>query len=772
MWQEIFDAVREPLIIFDADGHPVRANPSAYAAFGLPESPLDRHEYERIVEALRLRSVDGRAIPLEEWPSTRALRGETVVSEPFAVTHPAGHDLVVEVTATPMRRDGVIAGAITEWHDVTDRYHAEQALRDGEARYRRLFEHMLEGFGIGEAILDESGAAVDFRFIEMNGAFERQSGLGREILGKPIRQVLPHLERYWVDVYCGVALSGIPQRFEHFNADTNRQYEVFCYSPARGRFAILFRDVSREREVERELRELSQRLTYHVDHSPLAVIEWGPDMRLTRWSGEAERLFGWTAAEVLGKRMEDFRWVYAEDAGQVSSVSADLETGRDSRRFSANRNYRKDGSIVHCEWYNSSLVDEDGNLRSILSLVLDVTARVQLEEELRQQAARLREANRLKDDFLATLSHELRTPLNAILGWAHMLSLGELDAETSRRAARAVYRNAQAQSQLVADVLDVSRIITGKLRLKVAPVSIQEILEAAVESVQAAAEAKALRLHVSGGERAGVIRGDADRLQQVFWNLLSNAVKFTPSGGTITVTIDDASPDVVEVAVRDSGAGIAPDFLPHVFERFTQADSSTTRQHGGLGLGLAIVRHLVELHGGSVHAESEGIGRGATFRVRLPARPAEGSLAGGKAEAVFDDRPPAPGDVDLAGVRVLLVDDEPDGREAAGAMLACSGAIVTMAASAEEGLALVRESRPHVIVADIGMPGMDGYEFLRRVRALGAEEGGTIPAAALTGYGRREDRVRALSAGFQQHVAKPVTPDELLAVVASLAGRS
>ena len=379
------------------------------------------------------------------------------------------------------------------------------------------------------------------------------------------------------------------------------------------------------------------------------------------------------------------------------------------------------------------------------------------------------EANRMKDEFLATLSHELRTPMNAIVGWTSLMASGGLDPETTARAVASIDRNAKAQVRLIEDILDVSRIVSGKLRLKIQPVDLPSVVEAAVDSVRHAAEAKGVALHVGLDPGQGSIHGDGDRLQQVVWNLLSNAIKFTPRGGRVDVQLARANAHV-ELQVRDSGQGIKPEFLPHVFERFRQADSSSTRAHGGLGLGLAIVRHLVELHGGTVEARSEGESRGATFIVHLPVRPvpaAEDTGAG-----VPLPRVAATARVDdLTGVRVLVVEDDAESRSLLESMLARLGAEVEVAASAAEALAAVERRTPDVLLSDIEMPGEDGYSLIRRIRALPSPDGSRLPAAALTAYARTEDRIAALSAGFQFHLAKPVAASELAAVVASLARR-
>jgi signal transduction histidine kinase/ActR/RegA family two-component response regulator len=401
----------------------------------------------------------------------------------------------------------------------------------------------------------------------------------------------------------------------------------------------------------------------------------------------------------------------------------------------------------------------------------DATERRQMEERrqhllAREQGAReeAENANRMKDEFLAMLSHELRTPLSAIAGWAHILREGGLSPAESTRAIEVIDRNARVQGQLISDILDVSRIISGKLRLEKKAVAASGVVEAALDTVRPTAEAKRVRLEAVLDPQAGEVWADPDRLQQVVWNLLTNAIKFTPEGGLVSVRLARVGPQL-EIVVRDTGGGINPEFMPHVFERFRQADSSTSRPHGGLGLGLAIVRHLVEAHDGTVVAESAGKGKGATFTVRLPRHD---STDAARPAGLAPSAEAAP--VSLEHVRVLLVDDDPDTRGMMQTVLVQRGAQVTAAASAAEALACVERETPDVLLSDIGMPGMDGYALIREIRER--PKARDIPAAALTAYAHADDRGQAIAAGYQLHVAKPVEPSELVAVVASLAGRS
>jgi signal transduction histidine kinase/CheY-like chemotaxis protein len=399
-----------------------------------------------------------------------------------------------------------------------------------------------------------------------------------------------------------------------------------------------------------------------------------------------------------------------------------------------------------------------------------VASLTHLQGELQSAVRDLNEASRLKDDFLATLSHELRTPLNAIVGWAHVLQAGGLDRETTARAIETIRRNAQAQNQLISDMLDVSRIVAGKLRLDLRPTDLAPVIHAALDTVRHSAQAKGVELVDDLDPAAAPVVGDSDRLQQVVWNLLSNAIKFTPFGGRVRVSLKALGSNL-EITVEDDGPGIEADFLPHVFDRFRQADSSSSRSHTGLGLGLAIVRHIVELHGGIVTARNRETGTGAVFDVRLPGHriPADegaGHLQAHTAAPSWLAEAP-----DLRGVRVLVVDDEADARELMATVLVRCGAEVFFAGSAREGLAILQRERPSVLLSDIEMPEEDGYTLIRKVRSLPAERGGSTPAAALTAYAGAHDRAKALASGFEIHVAKPVPPSELVAVVASLMTR-
>lgn len=479
-----------------------------------------------------------------------------------------------------------------------------------------------------------------------------------------------------------------------------------------------------------------------------------------------ERLFAKSAAEMVGSDVRDL-WRRTGVAREELPLTRLLVS---HRRETADLG--QDGRWFHVT--ADPMLDERNTLLGAVYVVTDITDRKAADEaragSLAREMAARREAeaaNRAKDEFLATLSHELRSPLNAILGWCRMLGGKTLDEAGTERALETIERNVRLQAQLIDDLLDVSRIITGKLNLAVRPVDLPAIIEAALESVEAAARAKGIRLEPTLHLAAPPVLGDPGRLQQVLWNLLSNAVKFTPAGGRIFIGLDRTDSHA-RIMVGDTGQGINRSFLPYVFDRFRQAETSAARSHGGLGLGLAIVRHLVELHGGTVEAHSSGEGQGATFTVLLPFQPPmlEPRSAESHRGNVEGEFPPA-----LEGLRVVVVDDDADTRALLQAMLERGGATVSTAGSAREALATISAAEPDVLVCDIGMPGEDGYELIRQVRQRPREQHGSIPAVALTAYARREDVGRALKAGYQVHLAKPVDPQALARVVAALGRR-
>jgi len=869
------------------------------------------------------------------------------------------------------------------------------------------------------------------RYTTWNRAMEHISGVKREdVIGKNAFEMFPCLTTTGEDKYYREALEGksvVAENRPYIIAQSgcNGFFDGY-YSPRHdengevvGGVAII-RDVTERKLAETATADDHRRLAFHVENTPLAVIEWDHEFKVLRWSPAAQKLFGWHAKEVLGKRFNDWQFVVHDDIEVVNQVGHRQNQGQEHHGISRNRNYNKLGSIIHCEWYNSALYNENGKLVSVLSLVLDVTVATRIEEALRKSEAQYRllfesnpqpmwvydlttlrflavndaavrhygysraefldmtikdirpaediklledflaseegsmeqagewrhrkkdgtvinieitsnrltfggraaefvlvhditerkqaetalrisedryrdlvdnshelicthdlegrvlsvnpwaarvlgypqnslvginirdgllpeyrqqfddylrtvitegsargvmkvrtstgetrlweyyntlrtegvekpivrgmahdaterrqalkrekearmeaeAANRVKDEFLSTLSHELRTPLTAIMGWSDLLLHDEVEPEKRSQAIETIFRNANSQCQLINDLLEVSRIITGKLRLEFVACELHSIIEAAAESIRPTAEARGVRLQLLLEPHVGPVFGDRERLQQIVWNLLSNGVKFTSRGGLVQVTLQRINSHI-EIVVNDTGVGISPDFLPYVFERFRQADGSTTRNYGGLGLGLAIVRHLVELHGGTARAESAGEEQGSKFIIRLPAMTTDDHPIPEefKQTAIAEVDKPDQRPTSLQGLRVLVVDDEIDARTLLTMMLEKCGAQVIAVGSSREGLESIESWKPDVMIADIGMPVEDGYGLIRKVRALSKQKGGHTPALALTAYARTEDRVRALSEGYQVHLAKPVDRFELAAVVASLGHR-
>jgi PAS domain S-box-containing protein len=528
-------------------------------------------------------------------------------------------------------------------------------------------------------------------------------------------------------------------------------------------FAKILRDNTAAQEQEDLLRNKRDLLAATLDSLPGIFYVFDSTGRFLRWNTNFERVTGCSAEEIA--RMTPLDFFRGDDCRHIEERIGEVFAKGSSTAEALL--VTKSGESIPYFFTGSRFAF--GGAECVVGMGVDITERRLVEESERAARREAEEANRLKDDFLATLSHELRTPLTAMLGWSRLLRSGGIGEVMAARALESIERNAEAQRQLVDDILDVSSIISGKLRLDVRPISIVSVVESAVDAVRPAADAKRIELRVVIGTRMGAINGDPDRLRQVVWNLLSNAVKFTPEGGRVEVGAERRE-GVVRVVVSDTGRGIEPDFLPHVFDRFRQADASTTRTHGGLGLGLSIVRHIVEMHGGSVAAESAGAGLGATFAVTLPTEPMPSASGTASVEAArrVVECPPS-----LEGLHILVLDDEADTCEVVAAVLTKCGARVTTATSAAEALEAIAAADFDLIISDIGMPGVDGYEFIRRVRARERESGARhTPAIALTAYAREEDRRRAFRAGFQMHLAKPVEPDELTAVVASFSGRT
>lgn len=543
-----------------------------------------------------------------------------------------------------------------------------------------------------------------------------------------------------------------------------------------GALAVMH-DITERKHAQDVLKRENSLMQALMDSIPDAIYFKDTESRFTRVNRHAPYRGNNSPLEVVGKT--DFDFFIEEHARAAYEAEQEIIRTGEPMIDAVEKETYPDGSITWLSTTKVPIFDEAGRVTGIVGISRDITERKRGEEEriqlIQEQAAReeAEAANRFKDEFLAIVSHELRTPLTSILGWSSLLRRDSHDAALLSKALEAIERNAQAQKRIIDDLLDVSRIITGKLHLKAIAFDPAQMIQAAINAARPTVEAKGVKVEMTTGAGTERIIGDPDRLQQIVSNLLSNAAKFTPEGGRIEVHLARNADAQLEVSVSDTGIGIPAEFLPHVFDRFRQADSSTSRNHGGLGLGLSIVRHLAELHGGSVHVASAGEGLGATFTVRLPmtalqpesnfeAQPAQVGEGGAQPERNYP----------LRDLRVLLVDDEPDTLEMLTAVLKGSGAIVATAKSTAEALRTLEQWLPDVLISDIGMPGEDGFELLRRMRALPLERGGGLPAAALTAYAHDEDRLRTLSAGFQTHISKPINPTEFVEAIASLAGRT
>jgi PAS domain S-box-containing protein len=528
---------------------------------------------------------------------------------------------------------------------------------------------------------------------------------------------------------------------------------------------VSFFDITERKQVERRLREQAEMLDLAHD----AIFAWELDGAISYWNRAAEKIYGYAREEAVGRVSHELLETEA-----VEAVEAFLDSLRLSGRWKGELRHRtKDGREIVVE-SRMSLSKRNGQ-KLVLETNRDITERKQAEQErerlLESENAARREAehaNRAKDEFLALLSHELRTPLTPMLGWIRMLRRLQVRPEDYDSALEKIERSVESELKLVSDLLDVSRIITGKMTLKLRTLDFRGLVKVAVEMARSSAEEKGIDLVVETGKNEALVSGDPDRLQQVVLNLVSNAIKFTPPCGRVEARLERAGAHL-ELIVKDTGQGISQEFLPHVFERFRQADSSVARAHGGLGLGLSITRRLVELHDGSIHAESEGEGRGSTFTVKLP-------LAVNHPEPSTSARQIPTGygrarkfdSLSLEGARILMVDDDADTREMVKLMLEQFGADVVTAASASEALSMFQPGLYDAMLADIGMAGVNGYELIARVRALGPEKGGDVPAIAITAYAGKEDRLRAITSGFQYHMSKPIEPGELVGAIATL----
>ncbi len=769
-FRDLLDSAPDAIVGVDREGRIVLVNAQTKKLFGYRRDELLNQPVELLLpERVRDAHRRHRAGYVSD-PRTRPMG----VGLDLAGRRKDGSEFPAEISLSPFQTDdGLIITSIIR--DVSDRKSADE-------RFRGLMESAPDAM----VIVDHEG-----RIVLVNGQLEQLFGYGRdELLGRPVEILVPeryrrvhpeHRGGYFTDprarpMGAGLELHALRKDGSEFPAEIS-------LSPMHTKQGVLvtaaIRDATDRRKVEAKFRGL-------LEAAPDAMVIVERSGRIVLVNSQTERLFGYRRDQLLGQPVEmlvpeRFRARHPEHRFAYFEEPRPRPMGSGLQLYGL----RRDGSEFPVEISLSPLETEEGIL--VTSAIRDVSERQALvrerearaeAEKLAGESARLYEAaqearanaeaaNCAKDEFLSVLSHELRTPLTPILAWTRQLIRGKVPPAGVPRALESIERNVKAQARLVEDLLDVSRIVSGKLHVDRRPIELPDVIQGAVDSIRPAADAKQLTLELLVDPGAGMVLGDPLRLQQVVSNLLSNAVKFTPAGGRIELRLANGGPHV-ELTVTDTGQGIAPEFMPDLFQRFRQADSSARRVHGGLGIGLAIVRTLVELHGGSVQAASRGQGQGATFTVRLPVFEGQPDLgAGQRPRDALAERS------DLHGLHVLIVEDDLDTGSLLAEVVASSGAEARTAGSAAEALDVLGRWRVDLLLSDIGMPGEDGYSLIRKVRQRESAQGAkAVPAIAITAYARAEDRQTALAAGFDMHVAKPLDPEELLATVAEVAGRS
>jgi PAS domain S-box-containing protein len=731
--------------------------------------------------------ADGSRYSAEEYPAVRSLlSGKVIKGEEMRYRRGDGTETFLSADSAPIYDPaGRMVLTVGTFIDIAERKSADKALRESEERFAKAFQASPDGLIISRI--------ADGIILEANDSFVAMTGYDRdEVIGKST-------------VALGLyADPGVRERLLAILKEKNRVRDVefemkrksgevrlitFTAEPLdlRGEHCWLTigRDVTGRRQAEEARLRSEEEARRHLAYveaiyttAPVGLCFVGTDLRFRSINERLAEIDGRPVEAHLGRTLREA--LPAEVASAVEPCYRHvIDTGKPVLNVEMSA-AGKNGEVQHFVVSYYPIKDDKTRVLGVNVVVVDITQRKQAEKErerllVQEKAARAEAeaANRMKDEFLATISHELRTPLTSILGWAHMLTGSSLSESQTRKALEVILRSAKSQTELIDNLLDTSRIITGRLKLDAQPLEIDQVFQAAVDVIRPSAEAKRIDLRVAIEDRSVLVFADANRLQQAIWNLLSNAVKFTNEGGRIEARLMRAGGHV-EISISDTGMGIEPQFLPHVFERFRQADSTSTRKYGGLGIGLAIVRHVIELHGGSVSASSPGKGLGSTFKLRFPVA---SPLPVPQTESRLQEEPKQPNQrirltryEKLDGVRVLVVDDDPDALDMLRFTLTNCGATVVTAASAREALQILDRWQPTVLVSDVAMPEQDGFELIGKVRSRAPERGANIPAVALTAYARAEDRDRALEAGFQVHLPKPVDPDELIAVIAGMAG--
>ncbi|MGE5652036.1 MAG: PAS domain-containing protein [Bacillota bacterium] len=729
-----------------------------------------------------LREVLGASYPALQPQIARALAGERVRYE-ATVEHDLGRRHVIATYTPDIGDDGKVRGFSSAVIDITERKNAEQELREREEQLRLI----TDALPVFIAQCDR-----DYRLRFVNRTYADRFGFsGSEVIGRRVPDIVGLEAFARIRQYLDAALAGQPQEHEmRINApDGEERCLQLMYVPERDEHGAVrgvvaaVNDMTRLRRTEERLIRREIEFKTLVENSPDIISRIDRNMRHLYVNPAAVKLAGIAPSDYIGKTKAELGLPPEMVAAWDEAAEAGFRTGREQRLDFDNI---VDGQT---HFFSGRIVpetDQHGRIESVVAIAYDVTERARAEKErddllVRERAARIQAetAARARDEFLAIVSHELRAPLNGIQSWAHVLENYLKDvtsAPLAQRALQGIKTGVGQQVRLIEDLLDVTRMMSGKLRLVRQPLALVPLLEAAVESVRPTAAAKNIAISCSYRITNEQIEGDSDRVQQIFWNLLSNAVKFTQQDGSVWLTAERDGGNI-RVTVRDNGMGISAEFLPHLFDRFSQEDTSSTRGHSGLGLGLFLVRHLVELHGGQVRAESGGEGRGTTFSVSLPLRVATEKYAVSTFEENASANLPLPS---LKGLRILLIDDQAEARESLTVVLTTAGADVFAADSARQALAwlptLAGQRLPDVLVCDIAMPGEDGYAVLRKLRAWKPDGKSAplqrMPALALTAFAQREDRIRALTAGFQMHVTKPVAPEELIVVIDTMVART